>query len=69
MASTRRNRASPSIDAAVKWLRDKVLANGPVRTVEIQEMAKERRFAWRSVQRAKHKLRFKTHKIGPIPSA
>lgn len=49
------------------WLRE-VLAAGPTQSKELQAMAREAGMAWRTVERAKHRLGIETDRVGYGPA-
>jgi len=46
-------RAAVKRTEALKWLRDEILRNGPMRATEIKALAEDRGMSWKTVQRAK----------------
>jgi hypothetical protein len=48
---------------ADEWLRD-LLADGPMQSREIQAAAREAGLAWRTLERAKHRLRVEAERVG-----
>jgi putative DNA primase/helicase len=63
MESWTQRRPTPRLDEAIEWLKD-VLADGPVKSVEILEMAAEAGLAEDTLRRAKDELYVSVYKVG-----